>query len=146
MFPLSASNEPPEDIYPEQARNLEFSISLSKNGSTMSRPKFLAKLSQLLQTIPCAWCQKLLAVFFTSRCQSSAALIFSASHLMNTGFLAADIRSSGVQTYYPLQWMLCNAHFPGTRTLSESRVDIVVSPISLVLDLLKQVGLLEEQS
>ena len=47
---------------------------------------------------------------------------------MNTGFLAADIRSSSLQTYYPLQRMLCNAHFPGTRTLSESRVDIVVSP------------------
>jgi hypothetical protein len=27
---------------------------------------------------------------------------------MSTGFLAADIRSSGVQTYYPLQWTLCN--------------------------------------
>jgi hypothetical protein len=47
---------------------------------------------------------------------------------MNTGFLAADIRSSSVQTYYPLQRMLCNAHFPGTRTLSKSRVDIVVYP------------------
>jgi hypothetical protein len=55
MFPLRASNEPPGDIYPEQARNLEFSTSLSKSGSAMSRPKFLAKLSQLLQTMPCAW-------------------------------------------------------------------------------------------